>query len=306
MYAKRDSFVKMKERMEERGITTRSSIEFDLPRVMDGSIILAVTDPMVLGFLQSEMSKMGATINVAPATGMVQLDTLLQKGGFDGLLIGPEFLQQEGIVPHIKNKYRVPVYAYGYTKMGPNQQLIESSGVDGWVEGPSFGTPFDSEGLANAIGQMQKLKGSYSVPSMPGMMGMMGAIPSMGSVSSMTSMPMMYGMQGVAAADPGSPSIYAGGVNMQMAQMQQNAFTGMQTPLRMQPPVGMQTPTGMQSPVGVPSGMKTPPMMAQEQMNLHMAQMQQMMAQMQQMQQQPQEISLVDQMKYMQSTQPFK
>ena len=254
-YANRTSFVKMKENLKERGIDTRKSIEFanvPVPKVRDGSVIVAVTDQSILSFFQQEADRLDATIRIISCMGMQQLDEALQKGA-DGLLLSPDYLQQPGIVPHIKSKYGgIGVFAYGWGKTSPSRSAIESSGVDGWLEGPAFGSNWDAEKFEEAIGTMQDKK---APPVMMGL-GSLGVMPGMGG---------------------GIPSGMNPGMGMQGGMPGMGAMGG--TSPAMSP--------GQMSPM-MPSGMHTPPALTdslaqQQQMMQQMQQMQQMMQQMQQM-----------------------
>ena len=260
-YANRTSFVKMKENLNERGIDTRKSMEFaSVPAatIRDGSIIVAVTDQSILSFFQQEVDKLDATIRIISCMGMQQLDDALQKGA-DGVLLAPDYLQQPGIVQHIKSNYRgIGMFAYGWGKTSPSRSVIETSGVDGWLEGPAFGSNWDAEKFEEAIGSMQDMKPPPAMNAFGGMgfmPGMGGGIPS----GAMPGMGMQGGMPGMGAMGGMSP--------------------GQMSPGQMSP--------GQMSPMMPQSGMQTPPMQSpdaqQAQMMQQMQQMQQMMQQMQQM-----------------------
>ena len=82
-YANRASFVKIQADMKERGIDTRKSTEIGtmpVPKIRDGSIIIAVTDENILSFFQQEVNKLGAAVRIISCMGMQQLDEVLQKG----------------------------------------------------------------------------------------------------------------------------------------------------------------------------------------------------------------------------------
>jgi len=164
-YANRASFMKMRNNMEQRGIQTRKSLEMlaPPPALNDGSIVLAVADPMTLTFFTQQLSQLDATIRATPAMGQGQLEQVLEKGGFDGVLVSPEYIQQVGLVQRLKDKYHMPVYAFGWGKSSPWRSVIEGSGVDGWLEGPYFGSTFDTDALSDAIAEMQRIKTSYSM-----------------------------------------------------------------------------------------------------------------------------------------------
>jgi hypothetical protein len=46
------------------------------------------------------------------------------------------------------------VCAFGWSASGPAKELIEGSGLDGWVEGPAWGTPINMPQLAQLVQQM--------------------------------------------------------------------------------------------------------------------------------------------------------
>lgn len=50
------------------------------------------------------------------------------------------------------------VCSFGWAPMGPVKELIESRGLDGWLEGPSFGSGIKIEELANLVMRMQTMR----------------------------------------------------------------------------------------------------------------------------------------------------
>jgi hypothetical protein len=46
------------------------------------------------------------------------------------------------------------VCAFGWSQNGPAKELIEGSGLDGWVEGPTWGAPINVQQLAQLLQQM--------------------------------------------------------------------------------------------------------------------------------------------------------
>jgi hypothetical protein len=46
------------------------------------------------------------------------------------------------------------VCAFGWSAGGPAKDLIEGSGLDGWVEGPAWGAPINVPQLAQLLQQM--------------------------------------------------------------------------------------------------------------------------------------------------------
>ena len=67
-----------------------------------------------------------------------------------------------GLVQRVKGM-GVHVCAFGWTAVGPVRQLIETSGLNGWLGGPSYGSGIDIQELAQLIGLMQTLR-KFSAP----------------------------------------------------------------------------------------------------------------------------------------------
>mmetsp|Transcript_2452 Transcript_2452/g.6189 ORF Transcript_2452/g.6189 Transcript_2452/m.6189 type:complete len:631 (-) Transcript_2452:284-2176(-) len=239
-YANRNSFVKMRDDMEKKGVLTRKSLDTkEGPKLSAGHVVVAVADPMINQFFSQQFEQLSEAVQLTTVLGPPQLDQVMQKGGFDGVLLAPEYLQQGGIVQMIKETHRTPVYAYGWGKTSPIRQLIENSGVDGWLEGPSFGSTFSNEALEDAIAHMQSIKASYAVSmnnfgmggmGMGGMSGNnMQSVPMMGGMQNMSPHGSVGNMQAMDQRQPGSPQVPAG-----------NMYNGMQQQQQAQPQNGMQ------------------------------------------------------------------
>lgn len=50
------------------------------------------------------------------------------------------------------------VCAFGWAPVGPIKDLIESRGLDGWLEGPSFGAGIKLQQLEGLVARMQAVK----------------------------------------------------------------------------------------------------------------------------------------------------
>eukprot|EP00191_Tetraselmis_sp_GSL018_P008177 CAMPEP_0177608700 /NCGR_PEP_ID=MMETSP0419_2-20121207/18620_1 /TAXON_ID=582737 /ORGANISM="Tetraselmis sp., Strain GSL018" /LENGTH=530 /DNA_ID=CAMNT_0019103425 /DNA_START=465 /DNA_END=2057 /DNA_ORIENTATION=+ len=213
-YANRSSFIKMKENMEQKGIRTRGSIEVGKAAVAplrDGTVVVAASDPSTHDFFARELGKMDASIAAAPSADLQQLQNLLSKGGVDGVLISPEFLQQPGLVQALKHSFRTPVFAFGWSKSGPAREVIESSGVDGWLEGPAFGVSFEPANLRRVLLQMQAAQAPHTISGpaqQPWGQSQIGAI---GGGNGWAAGGMHHGMNPAAAHDPSSPMVGSGG-----------------------------------------------------------------------------------------------
>jgi len=261
-YAKRTSFMKMKKNMQNRGIRTRGSIELGTDKgakLANGSVIVAVANPSIVEFFAKEFDGLDAKIHMIPCFGIAHLEqTLLKNSSADGVLLAPDYLRQAGIVPFVKNKFHMPVYAFGYSKFGPSKMVIENAGVDGWIEGPIVGSDFDDGAFASAIVCMQQKKSSMAMHSlMPmgdsvsgtarmgnslnGTTGMSNSLNNLGAMGMNSMSPLMNGKD----ESPTSPGISSHVMNgMQGGQqnsMQHNVGGGLSSPMAsgMNPQQGM-------------------------------------------------------------------
>ena len=78
-------------------------------------------------------------------------------GGCDMILLQPDFLQDRSpgsLVQRLKAAgQRVCIFGCGAA--GPPHELVEGSGLDGWLEGPSWGAGINSQQLLALVTQMQ-------------------------------------------------------------------------------------------------------------------------------------------------------
>ncbi len=81
----------------------------------------------------------------------------INLGGADFILLQPEFLQDRsanGLVARLKGAGQ-RVCAFGWGAASPARELIEGSGLDGWLEGPSWGAGLNAQQLLALVTQMQ-------------------------------------------------------------------------------------------------------------------------------------------------------
>nr|AER58217.1 channelopsin 1 [Chlamydomonas yellowstonensis] len=173
--ANRGSFIVMRDKMKEQGIDVRASLDMDedeeartgkgkgagATSLVPGRVILAVPDISMVDFFHDHFAHLGASIELVPALGventLLLVQQAMQLGGLDFVLVHPEFLRdrsQNGLVSRLKMTGH-GVCAFGWVPSGPMREIIESAGVDGWLDGPSFGTGIDQEQLIELIGYMQ-------------------------------------------------------------------------------------------------------------------------------------------------------
>ena len=110
------------------------------------------------------------------------------------------------------------VCAFGWLPMGPVREIIESSGVDGWLEGPSFGAGISQTQLVQLISKMQTIRYQGGLIG-TGFMNHM-AMPMAMAMQPMNSMHQMYGMAHMAQ-------------QQQQQQLQQQQTGGMQTEINL-------------------------------------------------------------------------
>lgn len=252
--ANRGSFIIMRDRMQARGIDTRASLDDTsnasaygkgLMNIEVGRVILVVPDMSMLEFFNSQFGSLPVQYELVPAMGLDNALQLIQQanalGGCDFVLLHPEFLQDKSSNSAIARLRMAGqrVCAFGWSPSGPVKDLIESSGIDGWLQGPSFGTGINQAHLLQLIAQMQALRRSGMMMGMGGMgmgngggmgMGMGGGMgggagPGMGSGFVNYSMP---------SSTIVSPLLQNPPANVgQMAEMQQQQLMGQATPGRM-------------------------------------------------------------------------
>ncbi len=245
--ANRESFIMMRNRMRNEGIDTRGSFDehaggisgkeaaaaaaavtkanaaqaLDNPAMatmmgalQPGRVILAVPDVSMVDFFRQQFAALPAPIELVPALGLENTVALVQQalqlGGLDCVLAHPEFLRDKspaGLVGRLHSGGQ-RVVAFGWSPMGPMRELIETSGADAWLEGPSFGTGINQQQLvATLVRAQQARRQQQQLLQQQQMMG--GALGGMGM--------MMGGVpQQQSFAAPGM--MVAGGAAVQMAQ----------------------------------------------------------------------------------------
>lgn len=175
--ANRQSFVNMGKQLKAEGHTIRASLDGSLPQdemekgtmingkpapyLDSGRVILGVPDISMVDFFSQQFSALPAAIELVPAVGQDSIVQITQQamnlGGCDFVLLHPEFLRDRSpnsLAARLKMAGQ-RVCAFGWTPMGPMRELIESSGIDGFLEGPSFGAGINLQQLTTLVSQMQ-------------------------------------------------------------------------------------------------------------------------------------------------------
>lgn len=155
--ANRNSFVIMRDRLKARGENVRLSLHDSHSNVGPGRIILSVTDFFIAQTFQQQFQQLPSStfgqIELIPAIGEETTLQLAQQammtGGCDFVLIHPEFLRNSNLLSKLRG-LGVRLVAFGPSQ-GPLRDLVDSSGVDGWVEGP----PLHPQQLERIIVKMQ-------------------------------------------------------------------------------------------------------------------------------------------------------
>eukprot|EP01025_Chloroclados_australasicus_P047781 TRINITY_DN5390_c0_g2_i2.p1 TRINITY_DN5390_c0_g2~~TRINITY_DN5390_c0_g2_i2.p1 ORF type:complete len:496 (-),score=45.90 TRINITY_DN5390_c0_g2_i2:313-1647(-) len=184
-YAKRQSFLRMRDQMEARGIDVRASLDhhaynqqanqdydnsFNSKLAMmggaiePGRVILGVPDASMIDFFKQQFQQLAPAIDLVPAVGpQVVVQTVQQAltmAPVDFVLLHPQFLQdtsQQSLVNVLKSQ-RQRVCVFGGGAASPYNQLITMSAVDGYIEGPSFGAGINAEQLVALIRRMQEMR----------------------------------------------------------------------------------------------------------------------------------------------------
>ncbi|GFR44466.1 hypothetical protein Agub_g5727 [Astrephomene gubernaculifera] len=194
-----------------------------MPSIAPGRVILAVPDISMVDFFREQFAQLPVPYEVVPALGVDNTLQLVQQaaalGGCDFVLMHPEFLRDRspaGLAGRLRTMGQRTA-AFGWAQLGPVRDLIESSGLDGWLEGPSFGAGVSLQSLAVLIARMQQKK-------MAAMMGggMMGGGMGMGGMG------MGGGVMGGAMGMMNPAMGMAGGMGMGMGGMGSMGSMGMQ------------------------------------------------------------------------------
>lgn len=184
--ANRASFIVMGDALKAKGIDLRMSMDpngssggggqADNGGLEPGRVILSVPDMSMIDFFKAQFAGLPAPIELVPALGGDNTLQLVQQasalGGCDCVLLHPEFLKDtspNGLLGRLRMMGQ-RVCAFGWTPVGPARDLIESRGLDGWIEGPSFGTGIDRSALIQLVASMQMMRRNN-------MMGGMGGMP---------------------------------------------------------------------------------------------------------------------------------
>ncbi|KAL6758558.1 channelopsin 1 [Haematococcus lacustris] len=146
-----------------------------------GRVILCMPDVALVDFWRLQFSSLPAPFEVYPAVGpdmtLQLVQQSLQLGGpsfCDFVLVAPDFLQNpspSGLVGRLK-MMGMRVAAYGWQPAGPMRQLVETSNVDGFLEGPTAPHGVNRSQFSALVFRMQQLKKMAS-------MAALGAPPSM-------------------------------------------------------------------------------------------------------------------------------
>ncbi|KAJ9504933.1 hypothetical protein QJQ45_005425 [Haematococcus lacustris] len=146
-----------------------------------GRVILCMPDVALVDFWRLQFSSLPAPFEVYPAVGpdmtLQLVQQSLQLGGpsfCDFVLVAPDFLQNaspSGLVRRLK-MMGMRVAAYGWQPAGPMRQLVETSNVDGFLEGPTAPHGVNRSQFSALVFRMQQLKKMAS-------MAALGAPPSM-------------------------------------------------------------------------------------------------------------------------------
>lgn len=146
-------------------------------QISPGRVILAVPDISMVEFFREQFVQLPVAYEVVPALGADNTVQLVQQaaalGGCDFVLMHPEFLRDKSPnnLPTRLRALGQRTAAFGWAPLGPVRELIESSGLDGYLEGPSFGAGISLSNLTALISRMQQLRRMSMMASRSGMMG---------------------------------------------------------------------------------------------------------------------------------------
>eukprot|EP01023_Acetabularia_acetabulum_P067255 TRINITY_DN9231_c0_g1_i1.p1 TRINITY_DN9231_c0_g1~~TRINITY_DN9231_c0_g1_i1.p1 ORF type:complete len:554 (+),score=89.72 TRINITY_DN9231_c0_g1_i1:195-1856(+) len=183
-YAKRQSFIRMRDQMQSKGVDVRASLDhhvFDQEMggmdggfgnklammgasIEPGRVILGVPDTTMVDFFKQQFQQFAPAMDLVPAVGpqgIIQtVQQAMQLAPIDFVLMHPQFLQDQGpqSLLSVLQSQRQRVCIFGWGAASPYRQLIEQSSVDGYVEGPSFGTGINAEQLISLIRRMQDMR----------------------------------------------------------------------------------------------------------------------------------------------------
>ncbi|GLI59719.1 hypothetical protein VaNZ11_001663 [Volvox africanus] len=165
--------------------------------ISSGRVILAVPDISMVDYFREQFAQLPVPYEVVPALGADNALQLTMQaaalGGCDFVLLHPEFLRDKGpgSLPARLQAIGQRVAAFGWSSMGPVRDLIESAGLDGWLEGPSFGSGISQPNLIGLVARMQQARK---------MAAMLGISPAGVGIFSMGKNAMASGASGIMAA----------------------------------------------------------------------------------------------------------
>ncbi|GIL89020.1 hypothetical protein Vretifemale_16924 [Volvox reticuliferus] len=165
--------------------------------ISSGRVILAVPDISMVEYFREQFAQLPVPYEVVPALGADNALQLVMQaaalGGCDFVLLHPEFLRDKGPsgLPGRLRAMGQRVAAFGWASIGPVRDLIESAGLDGWLEGPSFGSGISQSNLIGLVARMQQARKIAA---------MLGISPAGVGVFSMGNNMMASGASGMMAA----------------------------------------------------------------------------------------------------------
>ncbi|GLC48444.1 hypothetical protein PLESTB_000098500 [Pleodorina starrii] len=180
----------------------------DAAALVPGRVILAVPDISMVDYFREQFAQLPVPYEVVPALGADNAVQLVlqasQLGGCDFVLLHPEFLRDKGpgnLLARLRTMGQRAA-AFGWSVMGPVRDLIESAGLDGWLEGPSFGNGISMNNLIGLVVRMQQARRMAAMMGLVngGGFGQVGGGMMMGAGNGMGMMGgggMMGGMAGV-------------------------------------------------------------------------------------------------------------
>nr|ABZ90902.1 channelrhodopsin-2 [Volvox carteri f. nagariensis]ABZ90903.1 channelrhodopsin-2 [Volvox carteri f. nagariensis] len=178
--------------------------------ISPGRVILAVPDISMVDYFREQFAQLPVQYEVVPALGADNAVQLVVQaaglGGCDFVLLHPEFLRDKSStsLPARLRSIGQRVAAFGWSPVGPVRDLIESAGLDGWLEGPSFGLGISLPNLASLVLRMQHARKMAAM--LGGMGGMLGSN-------------LMSGSGGVGLMGAGSPGGGGGAMGVGMTGM---------------------------------------------------------------------------------------
>ncbi len=130
-----------------------------------GRVVLVVPDASMVEVFEERFAELPVQYDVDPALSVDDAVRLVQQAAdravmYDFVLMHPDLLRDRGptgLLPRLRSLSQRTA-AFGWTARGPMRDLIESSPLDGWLEGPSFGRVIKQSALVELVRQMQQAK----------------------------------------------------------------------------------------------------------------------------------------------------